>query len=88
MPGWSVRLRPPLRPLPDIDFADGEPDRDAIALVAWAASRTRTPIGLSGNRDEVAAVAGPLEEAGVTVAARDGGSRAGLVRTRWLAGTE
>jgi hypothetical protein len=87
MPDWSVRLRPPLRPLPDIRFENGEPDAEAVALVAWAAARTRMPIGLSGDVEEIDAVAALLEEAGVT-AERGGGGGGGLVRTRWLTDAE
>lgn len=49
--GWTVRLRPPLLPLPSVTFEDGEPDaagREALATIRWAATRTGVPVALSG----------------------------------------
>lgn len=69
-PGWTVRIEPPLLPLPTIAFADGEPTpggRASLELVAWAASRRGQTITLTGGTPATREVAADiLAEAGVT----------------------
>ncbi|WP_126173235.1 DUF389 domain-containing protein [Altericroceibacterium xinjiangense] len=70
MPGWTIRMRPPTRPLPTVRFEGGNltPEgREAASLIAWAAARTGTPVGLSGPAGAVEQLAQLLERQGVTV---------------------
>ena len=61
-PGWTVELRPPLLPLPNLIV--GEEGLDAenamrLALVGWAAKRTGVKVTLTGSEKAVAtAIAG------------------------------
>ena len=68
-PDWTVRIEPPLLALPTITF-DGQDltaaGRDALNLVAWAASRRGQPVSLTGGSSETRAIAAQLlEEAGI-----------------------
>ena len=85
MKGWDVRLRPPIAPLPDIPLTDGglgEEGRAALALVQWAASRTRLPIVLAGSGDALETAVGQLREAGLEVDTRGTGPADRIV-TAW-----
>ncbi|MCH2486781.1 MAG: DUF389 domain-containing protein, partial [Erythrobacter sp.] len=68
-PDWTVRIEPPLLALPTIAFEDEEltdAGRNALNLVAWAASRRGQPVSLTGGSSETRAIAAQLlEEAGV-----------------------
>ncbi len=67
-PEWSVSLKPPARPLPDVPFEEGEPTEAgqvALDIIAWAAQRIGVPVILSGRAGEVAQVADFLEGEGV-----------------------
>ncbi len=88
--GWTVQLRPPLMPLPDIALEDGEvADSEAsdVALLVWAGHRTGTAIALEGPEDAVKALATQLREAGVTVIERPV-RRASQVSTSWTVSPE
>ncbi|MDP4573987.1 DUF389 domain-containing protein [Qipengyuania sp. G39] len=55
-PGWSVELRPPLLPLPDITVGEDGLDADnalRLALVGWAASRTGVRAVLTGGEEAI-----------------------------------
>ena len=66
-PGWTVQLRPPLLPLPDITVGEDGLDADnamQLALVGWAAKRTGIPIMLTGSQRAIdVAIAGLGEDA-------------------------
>ncbi|MDD3797901.1 MAG: DUF389 domain-containing protein [Novosphingobium sp.] len=85
-PEWTIELRPPARPLPGVEFEDGEPTPqggDAIALIAWAAKRIGAPVILSGSAADVERVAALLEEQGVTTRSETNGSEGTKVTARW-----
>jgi uncharacterized hydrophobic protein (TIGR00271 family) len=85
-PDWSIRLRPPARPLPSIAYDGGELTEDgarALALVGWAGRRVGVPIELSGPERQVALAAATLEERGVAVRHQPGGN--GPVTAAWAA---
>lgn len=79
-PDWTVELIPPLGRLPQIPVEDGEPDAEALALVAWAAKRMGLPVTLTGRDAEVTAAAKYLEEQGVTVRQRN---RRSALQVEW-----
>jgi uncharacterized hydrophobic protein (TIGR00271 family) len=85
-PDWSIRLRPPARPLPEIVY-DGEELTEggarALALVGWAGQRVGVPIVLSGPQAQVDLAAETLEKRGVTVRRQTGGN--GAVTAAWAA---
>ncbi len=83
-PEWTIRLRPPARPLPSIEFADGKPTDDgakALDLIAWAGQRVPAPIVLSGPADEVDFAAAALAPKGVAIRKEPGGK--GPVTAKW-----
>ena len=83
-PDWTIRLRPPARPLPSIDFADGTPTDDgakALDLIAWAVQRVPVPVVLTGPSDEVDLVAKAL--AGKAVEIRKESGKKGPVTAKW-----
>jgi hypothetical protein len=85
-PDWSIRLRPPARPLPEIAYDGDEPTPEgarALALVGWAGQRVGVPIVLSGPEAQVDLAAENLEERGVTVRRQPGGT--GAVTAAWAA---
>ncbi|NVD45509.1 TIGR00341 family protein [Altererythrobacter sp. HHU K3-1] len=87
--GWDVRITPPLRDLPDITFEEKEPDaagRRALALAAWASSRTGVPVRLSGPAGAVAAASQVLSGAGVQFTAETDGEGFGPVTVNWNTG--
>lgn len=84
-PNWSIRLRPPARPLPDIAYDGDKLTEDgarALALVAWAAQRVAVPVVLSGPKEQVDLVAETLAKQGITVREEPGGRR-GPVTAVW-----
>lgn len=85
VPGWTVELRPPLKPLPDVSLANGKPDAEgeaAITLLAWAGKRTGTAIALEGPDNAVKTLAAGLRSQGVLVVERDS-RRSGYIATSW-----
>ena len=83
-PGWTLQLRPPAGPLPDITLANGTPDEAgtrSLALIAWAGQRVDAPIRLAGPEEAVAAVASALAKHGVRTLAATG--PAGRITARW-----
>lgn len=85
-PDWSIRLRPPARPLPAIAYNGEELTESgarALALVGWAGQRVGVPIVLSGPEAQVDLAAETLEERGVTVRRQLGGN--GVVTAAWAA---
>lgn len=86
-PGWKVELVPPVRALPAIAFAAGEPDEQgtaALQLVAWAAQRIGAPITLSGTQAEAERAQALLLEAGVSsVSVNPAAGNGGSVTARW-----
>lgn len=86
-PDWSVRLRPPARPLPQVAFEGGNLTGEgarALGLIAWASRRVGVPIVLAGPESEVAAAAEALESQGVAVRRRPGNG-SGPVTASWAA---
>ena len=86
-PDWKVELVPPVRALPAIAFAEGEPTEQgtaALQLVAWAAQRIGAPITLSGQQAEAERAQALLLEAGAGNVSidRTGGTGTG-VTARW-----
>ena len=85
-PEWSIRLRPPARPLPSVDYDGEELTEDgarALGLIAWAGQRVGVPIVLGGPKAQVELAATRLEERGVTVRRRPGAG--GSVTAAWAA---
>jgi uncharacterized hydrophobic protein (TIGR00271 family) len=83
-PEWTIRLRPPARPLPSVAFADGKPTdagAEALDLIAWAAQRVPVPIILAGPSDQVGVVADALQKHGIAVRKMSGGR--GSVTAKW-----
>ena len=90
-PEWSVGLKPPARPLPDVAFADGKPTDEgeaALDLIAWAATRIEVPVILGGTEEEVAQAAAFLEGEGAIVRQSSNTARSGSVSARWGAPDE
>jgi uncharacterized hydrophobic protein (TIGR00271 family) len=85
-PDWSIRLRPPARPLPSIAYDGAELTEDgarALSLVGWAGQRVGVPITLSGPEANLELAAQTLEERDVTVRRQPGGN--GAVTATWAA---
>lgn len=84
-PGWTVELRPPLLPLPDVTVGeDGLDAENAIrlALVAWAAERTGVRVTLRGSESAIATVTEGLgQDAGLVDTQVSG--RGNTVTTAW-----
>lgn len=87
-PGWDVRLVPPVLPLPAIVAnADGRPEPETLALVAWAAVRTGLPVAVTASSNELAdAIGDALLLRGVTVTAVDGDGPDDRAIVRWDVG--
>ena len=83
--GWTIEVRPPARPLPDIGFEDETPDTDALALLRWGGARVGTPIRLEGPAGSVELLERVLGESGIATIARPTGNGFGTVRTAWAA---
>src|SRR5690606_25561542 len=80
MPGWEVRLLPPVLPLSPISFDGDSPDeagRAALATAVWAGQRLRLPISVSGPSARVERIVADLASTGVL--AQEGPARAGSV---------
>ncbi|OCC22987.1 hypothetical protein MB02_14600 [Croceicoccus estronivorus] len=85
-PEWTIELRPPARPLPAIEFDDGEPTpqgADAIALIGWAAQRLGAPVILSGGETDVKRAAELLDGQGIVTREETASGRDGKVTARW-----
>lgn len=83
-PEWRIELLPPVRPLPVVPFAEGEPTPAglrAIRLIAWAAPRVDAPIVLVGPRAQAERVSELLGERAVEVERIEPGSAP--LRARW-----
>jgi uncharacterized hydrophobic protein (TIGR00271 family) len=86
-PGWTIRLKPPARPLPEVTYDDDkltDEGAQALSIIAWAAQRVGAPIVLSGPAEQVDMVAETLEKQGVAVR-REPLGREGPVTARWAA---
>jgi len=90
-PDWTIRLRPPARPLPAIAFDEEakptDEGRAALNLIAWAATRIDAPVDLAGNETERAIALQALSDSGVRVHA-SGDGEAGRVVASWGTLTE
>lgn len=85
---WDVQVIPPAKALPEITFADGEPDaagRRGIALANWAALRIAAPVGVTGADSEAETVIALLREAGVDAVRVEGAAPADRVQLQWMA---
>lgn len=90
VPGWTVQLRPPLMPLPDIALEDGkipEGQQQRVELLIWAAQRTGTPIALIGPEEPATALAKQLTDAGTT-AVVNVERRATKIGTAWTVASD
>jgi uncharacterized hydrophobic protein (TIGR00271 family) len=68
--GWTIALRPPLLPLPEITLDDGEPDdagQRALDTIGWASTRTGVRVRLSGPEEALDKLMPELEKRGATV---------------------
>lgn len=84
-PDWQVELLPPTRPLPTIQFSDGEPTAEgqsALNLIAWAAQRIDLPILIEGDPEAVERVIALLRERNIAATAVNG-RRGERLRARW-----
>lgn len=85
-PDWRIELLPPRRALPEISFANGEPDSSGLAavdLVIWAARRLDAPVVLDGPAQQAERAAELLEEQGVAVTVAPSRQLSGPVQARW-----
>jgi uncharacterized hydrophobic protein (TIGR00271 family) len=83
-PEWTIRLRPPARPLPSVAFENGKPSDEgaqALDMIAWAGERVPAPIILAGPADEVDLIADELAKRNVAVRKKPGGN--GVVVATW-----
>lgn len=83
--GWTIALRPPLLPLPNISLDGGKPDeagQRALETAAWASARTGIRIRLSGPADALNTVEAELKKRGATVS-RGAEGRGSNVSTNW-----
>lgn len=84
-PDWNVELLPPVRPLPTIEFTEGEPSEEgaaALELVAWAARRIDLPVLLEGDAQQAERAVELLAEKGIAATAVPL-RRAATLRARW-----
>ncbi|MXO89300.1 TIGR00341 family protein [Pontixanthobacter aquaemixtae] len=84
-PEWRVELIPPAKPLPTIEFADGELSEagtKALALIAWSAGRVGAPVILSGPDAAVEVAQKELAEQGLPLVATQRG-RGPNVTAEW-----
>ena len=86
--GWSIRLRPPARPLPQVAYDDdGELTKEgaaALSLIGWAGARVAVPIVLAGPAGDVALAAETLEKQGLIIRVAEGQAD-GPVFATWAA---
>ncbi|MEO6386758.1 MAG: DUF389 domain-containing protein [Croceibacterium sp.] len=83
--GWTIQIKPPLRPLPSVELKDGKSSDagDAVlALATWAAQREGVGVLVSGPAKPAADVVSALKENGVD-ASRSGSGSARQVTLRW-----
>jgi len=69
-PDWTVEITPTRLALPEVTFADGEPDEAGVAaiqLIVWASRRLDMPVAITGQADQVEVVETMLTTAGRTV---------------------
>ncbi len=84
-PGWTVELRPPLLPLPEVDMSEDTLDAEStsrLELILWAARRTGVRPILNGSSDALAIV----EEAygtDVALVSLQPSGNSSTVTTRW-----
>ncbi|ANK12658.1 TIGR00341 family protein [Erythrobacter neustonensis] len=70
---WRIELVPPPLPLGvTIAVEDAAPDREALALIAWAALRADRAVVLTGPADAAEVAADVLRDAGAAVTVREG----------------
>ncbi|QYJ07507.1 TIGR00341 family protein [Qipengyuania flava] len=84
-PGWTVELRPPLAPLPDITVGEEGLDADnaiRLALVGWAARRTGVRVTLTGSEANIATLVAALGDDAAHVDTQVSG-RGSRVATAW-----
>ena len=85
-PDWTIRLIPPARALPSIEFdgesVSGEGQR-SLDLVRWAQPRINLPLTLSGPQDSVDYVGRVLDERSIAYTAQPRGDGFGTVRVEW-----
>lgn len=82
-PRWSIRVRPPVVPLPDVRVLEnGEPDPTSVELILWAARRIGAPVELTGDPVAAEQVRARLEADGITDIEVTARSFEG-VRARW-----
>lgn len=89
-PEWTIELTPPRLALPQVTFADSEPDEAGVAsveLIVWAARRLNLPVAIAGSADEVNAIQQMLSSAGITVTSTVQ-RRAGTLQATWATSTE
>jgi len=88
-PDWSIELRPPALPLPNIAFEADQPTDEglrALNIVAWAAKRVDVPVTLTGGTPATReTAAGLLAEQDVEVQLARGGSE---MSANWRAPTQ
>ena len=83
---WRIRLVPPQRPLPQVQFEEEAPSaqgRANLAVAAWAQARLDAPVRVTGPGDAVALVAAELEKGGDTVTMQERGQGFGTVTLDW-----
>lgn len=84
-PDWTIQLTPPRLQLPEVTFAEGEPDQagvQAVQLIVWASRRLDMPVSITGTADEVEAIETMLTAAGLTVESNIQ-RRAGTLQANW-----
>ena len=89
-PEWTIELTPPRLALPQVTFADGEPDEagvSSVELIVWAARRLNLPVAIAGSAYEVDAIQRMLSSAGITVTSTVQ-RRAGTLQVTWATSTE
>ena len=89
-PDWTIELTPPRLALPQVTFADGEPDEAGVAsvqLIVWAARRLNLPVEITGRANEVEATEQLLTSAGISVTSTVQ-RRAGSLQAEWADSTE
>ena len=82
--GWRIELVPPPAALPAIAFDGAEPSEagsEALALIAWAGTRTGLPVVLSGGTPATRQRA--LERLGETGVAASGEAGGAQMQARW-----
>ena len=88
--GWSVALRPPLLPLPELPLKDGkagDATGEPLAVLRWAAMRTGVPVALKGPAEALDVLVPELEKAGIAVS-RDEVRSGDAVEARWDTATD